>query len=72
MLTFIPQGAAVGFSSYIIGQASKRYFEHGGSWGNGSAKSVVNEILENTDKDSVLNHLKEEIRQKLNWNRHVG
>lgn len=70
-VTAIPQGAAAGFSSYIIGQAAKKYFEQGGSWGHESAKSVVADILKNTDKDSVLNHLKDEIRQKLNWNRHA-
>ena len=70
-LTIIPQGAAAGFTSYIIGQAAKKYFEQGGSWGSGSAKSVVAEILEQTDKDSVVDHLKEEIRQKLDWNRHA-
>ena len=71
-VTAIPQGAAAGFSSYIIGQAAKRYFELGGSWGPDSAKSVVSEILKNTDKDSVLNHIKDEIRQQLNWNRHAA
>ena len=71
VLTALPQGAAAGFSSYIIGQAAKHYFEHGGSWGPGSAKSVVREILQTTDRDSVLNHLKDEIRQKLDWNRHA-
>ena len=67
----IPQGAATGFSSYIIGKAAKHYFEHGGSWGTGSAKSVVSDILETTDKDSVVNHLKDEIRKNLSWNRHA-
>ncbi len=71
VLTAIPQGAAAGFSSYIIGQAAKHYFEHGGSWGSGSAKSVVTDILNNTDKDSVLNHLKDEIRLKMRRNRHA-
>ena len=70
-VTAIPQGAAAGFSSYIIGQAAKKYFEQGGSWGQESAKSIVTDILASTDKDSVLNHLKDEIRQKLNWNRHA-
>jgi hypothetical protein len=69
-LTLIPQGAAVGFGSYIIGKSAKHYFEHGGSWGAGSAKSVVKEILATTDKSSVMNHLKDEIRQKLKSNRH--
>lgn len=71
-LTLIPQGAAVGFASYIIGKSAKRYFEQGGSWGSGSAKSVVKEILADTDKDSVVAHLKTEIRQKLNFNRHAS
>jgi small GTP-binding protein len=71
-ITMIPQGAAAGFSSYIIGQAAKRYFEHGGSWGTGSAKSVVRDILDATDRDSVLDHLKNEIREKLKLNRHAA
>jgi len=70
-ITMIPQGAAAGFSSYIIGVAAKRYFEHGGSWGTSSAKSVVRDILKQTDRTSVVNHLKDEIRQKLNFNRHA-
>ena len=69
-LTLIPQGAAVGFGSYIIGKSAKHYFEHGETWGSGSAKSVVKEILATTDKNSVMNHLKDEIRQKLKSNRH--
>ncbi|MFT7633793.1 MAG: hypothetical protein ACI87E_004851, partial [Mariniblastus sp.] len=36
-----------------------------------SAKSVVKEILASTDKDSVVSHLKDEIRKKLDWNRHA-
>ncbi len=71
-ITLIPQGAAAGFSSYIIGQAAKRYFEHGGSWGTGSAKSVVRDILDTTDRGSILDHLKNEIREKLKLNRHAA
>ena len=70
-LTLLPQGAAAGYSSYIIGQAAKHYFEHGGSWGAESAKSVVSQILDETDKDSILNHLKDEIRRRLSVNRHA-
>ena len=71
-LTLVPQGAAVGFGSYIIGKSAKHFFEHGGSWGGASAKTVVKEILASTDKDSVISHLKEEIRNKLYLNRHAG
>ena len=70
-LTVIPQGAAAGFTSYIIGEASKKYFEQGGAWGAKSAKSVVTDILAATDRDSVLAHLKGEIQAKLQINQHA-
>jgi small GTP-binding protein len=71
VLTHIPQGAAAGFGSYIVGQAARYYFQHGASWGDQSPKQVVSQILENTDKQSVLQHLKSEILKKLAVNRHV-
>jgi len=70
-LTFIPQGVAAGFSAYIIGRSAQHYFEQGGSWGARSAKEVVRGILKETDRDSVVAHLKVEIQRKLAWNRHV-
>ena len=70
-LTAIPQGAAAGFMSYVVGQAAKRYFEQGGSWGSDSPKSVVQDILNSTDRDSVVSHLKDSIGEKLNLNRHA-
>ena len=71
LVTAIPQGAAAGFSSYIVGTAAKHYFEHGGSWGGQSAKKVVRAILAETDRDSVLNNIKEEIRKRMQLNRHA-
>lgn len=72
VLTAIPQGAAAGYGSYIVGQAARYYFEHGASWGQQGPKRVVARILENTDKQSVLQRLKEEIKKKLTLNRHAG
>jgi hypothetical protein len=69
-LTMVPQGAAAGFGSYIVGQAAKYYFEHGASWGNEAPKTVVRRILAETDKDSVLQHLKDEITKKISRNVH--
>lgn len=66
----IPQGSAAGFGSYIVGQAAKFYLEHGSSWGGESPKAVVSRILETTDKQSVLEHLRDEIRRKIAFNRH--
>ncbi|QDU92881.1 YcjF family protein [Lignipirellula cremea] len=70
LITALPQGAAAGFGSYIVGQAAKYYFEHGASWGGEAPKVVVGRILENTDKESVMNHLKEEIKKKISFNAH--
>ena len=72
VLTAVPQGAAAGYGSFIVGQAAKYYFEHGSSWGEAGPKRVVHDILEQTDKKSVIDQLKEEIRRKLLKNKHTG
>lgn len=61
-----------GYGSYIVGQAAKFYFEHGSSWGPEGPKTVVQHILETTDKRSVLERLKEEIKQKIHRNPHAA
>ena len=71
-LTAVPQGAIAGYSSYIVGQAAKYYFEHGSSWGGESPKAVVKRILETTDKESVLDRLKQEIQRTLRLNTHAS
>lgn len=70
VLTAVPQGGAAGYGSYIVGKAAKYYFEHGASWGEEGPKTVVQRILNETDKRSVLQDLKAEIQKKLHLNRH--
>ena len=41
------------------------------SGGDASPKQVVSQILDNTDKQSVLERLKTEIRKKIAVNRHA-
>lgn len=71
-LSALPQGAAAGYGSYIVGQAARYYFEHGASWGEKGPKRVVAKILENTDRKSVIDHLKGEIKRKLSKNRYAS
>lgn len=71
VVTAIPQGAAAGFGSYIVGQAAKHYFEHDSSWGGESPKVVVQRILQETDRQSVIEHLKEEIKRRMQKNPHA-
>ena len=56
----------------IVGQAARYYFEHGASSGQQGPKRVVTRILENTDKQSVIQRLKEEIKKKITLNRYAG
>lgn len=72
LLTYLPQGAAAGYGSFIVGQAAQYYFENGASWGQQGPKHVVARILENTDKKSVLQRLKNEIKKKISLNRYAG
>ncbi len=72
LATALPQGAAAGYGSYIVGQAARYYFQHGASWGDASPKQVITQILENTDKESVLQKLKEEIKKKISLNPYAG
>ena len=71
VLTALPQGAAAGYGSYIVGQAAKYYLEHGASWGGEAPKTVVSRILQNTDKKSVLQRLQAEIKKKIRLNPHA-
>ena len=70
VLTAVPQGAAAGYGSYVVGQAAKFYFEHGASWGGEAPKTVVHRILKQTDKLSVLDELRHEIKGRMQWNPH--
>ena len=71
LVTALPQGAAAGYGSYIVGQAARYYFEHGASWGGEAPKTVISRILKDTDKQSILNHLKEDIQEKIKGNPHA-
>jgi uncharacterized protein (DUF697 family) len=70
-VTALPQGAAAGYGSYIVGQSAKFYFEHGASWGGEAPKTVVKRILQSIDKESVMARLKDEISRKLPLNKHA-
>ena len=71
-VTAIPQGGLAAFSSYVVGQSAKCYFEQGASWGGEGAKTVVTRILEQTDKRSVISQFKNQIKKTLQGNRYAG
>ncbi len=67
IITAGPQALAAGWSSYVIGNAAAVYFREGG-WGDKTPRDVVERILEQVDRDSILRPLAE----KLNGQRVVG
>lgn len=71
VLTAIPQGAAAGYASVIVGNAAKFYLEHNASWGEADAKTVVKNILSETDKKSVFKKLEASIRERIKRNGHA-
>jgi GTPase len=68
----IMQGAVAGVSSYGIGQVIKVYLSNGASWGEHGPKSVVSEILQSLDQDSILRRIKGELRSKIDLPRFRG
>lgn len=72
VLTALPQGAAAGYGSYVVGQAARYYFQHGASWAGDAPKNVITRILDATDKESVLRQLKDEIKKKIRLNPYAG
>jgi small GTP-binding protein len=65
LVTAAAQGAMGYYTTYIVGKAAQRYFAQGRSWGNDGPKTIVQQILESVDKDSILEQAREDIRQRL-------
>lgn len=65
VLTASAQGAVAYYSSYVIGLAANRYFAQGRSWGEGGPKQMVQDILDDLDRDSILAEARAEITARL-------
>ncbi len=59
------QGAVAYYSTYVVGQAAEQYLAQGKSWGEGGPKYVVRKILDNLDRDSILEQARLDIRKRL-------
>lgn len=61
----LTQASVAGVASYGIGQVTKAYLANGASWGPDGPKAVVSRILASLDEASILNRIKDELREKL-------
>lgn len=66
----LTQAGVAGVSSYGIGQVTKAYLANGASWGPDGPKAIVTRILASLDEASILNRIKDELRAKVDLNRH--
>jgi GTP-binding protein Era len=58
-------GATASWTSYIIGRAAKVYLQHGCQWGNLGIKTVVQQILNQAQADSVMERLRDDLKKKM-------
>ena len=65
VLTAGAQGAVAYYSTYVVGRIAAEYLAKGKSWGEGGPKHVVQRILDDLDRESVLRDARREIRARL-------
>jgi hypothetical protein len=63
-VTALPQGLAAAWATYVVGNAATVYFRDGG-WGKKGAKTIIKDILKNTDRASVLAPVKDKLAARL-------
>lgn len=59
------QGAVAYYSTYIVGQAAEQYLAQGKSWGEGGPKYVIRTILDNLDRESIMEQARQDIKNSL-------
>lgn len=57
----IAQAGIAGYGAYAVGKAAQVYLEKGCTWGQLGANTVIQEILTQVDKNTILYRLKEEL-----------
>lgn len=57
----IAQAGIAGYGAYAVGKAAQVYLEKGCTWGQLGASTVIEEILTQVDKNTILYRLKQEL-----------
>ena len=64
-LTAGAQGALAYYATYLVGRAAEQYLRRGKSWGERGPKQVVEAILDDIDRDSILAQAREDILARI-------
>lgn len=65
--TAVAQASLAGYGSYRVGKAAQVYLEQGCTWGPQGANTVIQDILNQVDRDTVLHRLQRELEPKVNF-----
>lgn len=65
VLTASAQGVAAYYGTYLVGKACEEYFKKGAGWGDQGAEKVLQDMLDNIDKDTILSEAKADIQRVL-------
>ncbi len=57
----ILQGAIAGYGAYAVGKAAKSYLSQGNTWGKLGANTVIREILQTIDSETIIARLRDEL-----------
>jgi hypothetical protein len=61
----IAQAGIAGYGAYAVGQAAQVYLEQGCSWGELGPSTVIQDILNQVEPDTILYRLRQELGQQL-------
>jgi GTPase SAR1 family protein len=61
----IAQAGIAGYGAYAVGQAAQVYLEQGCTWGPQGPSTVIQDILNEVEPDTILYRLRQELGQQL-------
>lgn len=61
----VTQAAAAGYGAYAVGRAAQIYLEQGCTWGPQGANTVIQDILNQIEPNTILYRLRQELGQSL-------
>lgn len=63
--TAIVQGGIAGYGAYAVGRAVQVYLEQGCSWGSQGSNTVIQDILNQLEPNTIIYRLRQELSQQL-------
>ena len=58
----VTQASLAAYGTYAVGRAAQVYLEKGCTWGPLGQDTVIQEIVSTIERDTIANHLKQELK----------